>query len=485
MSFQTYQELQDELAAWVGRSDARFLGRIPTAIELVEASVRRRLRHMRNEETATLSTLSGGSSVALPAMFIGLRAEPEIDDGTGRTLRAVASPFVQDEEIEVGLPDLYYIAGNSLHFRPAADGDVSFLIHYYAGLHPLSGSLPANWLLAYHPHVYFYGGLAQMFKFSGERARRDKWMKRFERALGDVMDIDALDRWNGSPMAMQSRVVPLDSPLLSIADQLAVVTGIPDAAAVERQGLAVSVNFPVMTVSVASQAAVDLAVNVNFPVMTVSASLAPPGEIEANINFPVMTVSASLESEVTLVTEDFQGTIGSWNLATPGADDPEDAWSREENATPTGATGPSGGPNPTTRAATAGNGYAYTESSISADSPWSMESPDLDASLGTITMTFDLHMRFGSVGGIGDGTLAIQGWNGSAWSTISSTIVGSQQTNAADAWLASTGFGTYDSTGFSNSDFKFRFLFTKGTGATANYDCSIDNVLIVGPPGAI
>lgn len=485
MSFQTYQELQDQVAAWVGRSDARFLGRIPAAIELVEAGVRRRLRHMRNEETETLPVLSGGSSVALPAMFIGLRAEPEIDDGTGRTLRAVASPFVQDEEIELGLPDVYYIAGNSLHFRPAADGDVSLRIHYYAGLHPLTDELPANWLLAYHPHVYFYGTLAEMFKFAGERQRRDKWLKRFERAIGDVMDIDALDRWNGTPMAMQSRVVPLDSPLLSIADQLAVVTGIPNAGAVARQGLAVTINFPVMTVSAQSQDGLDLAANINFPVMSVSASLAPPGEIEANINFPVMTVAATFESEVTLVSEDFQGTVGSWNLNTPGVDEPQTAFSRDEDATPTSSTGPSGGSNPANRAATAGNGYAFTEASGVAG-PWSMESPDLDASLGTITLTFDLHMRFGSLGGIGDGTLTIQGWNGTAWSTISSTIVGSQQTAAADAWLASTGFGTYDSTGFSNVDFKFRFLFTKGTNVNdANYDCSIDNVLIVGPPGAI
>lgn len=486
MTILSYSDLQAELANWIGRDDARLVGRIPTAIELVEASVRRRLRTMRSEEDEVLSVPSGASSVALPAAFIGLRAEPEIDDGTGRTLKEVGAPFIQDEELQLGLPRAFYIAGNTMHFRPAADGDLSIRIHYYYGLRELTDVYVANWLLVYHPHVYFYGSLGELFKFSGARDRSRKWLGRFERSLGDLLDIDAIDRWNGTPMAMQSRVTPLDSPLISIAEELQTVIGIPDAGTVERTGLAASVNFPVMGASVTLQAGLDLAVNANLPVMSASASLSPPGQVEANVSFPVMSAAASLSSEVTLLTEDFQGIVSSWNLATPGLDDPQDAWARDEDATATSSTGPAGGADPTTRAPTVGNGFAYTEASNSGESPWSMETPDLNASLGTLSITFDVHMRFGSAGGIGDGTLEVQGWNGTAWTTIGADITGSQQTTAGAAYLPSSTFDTYDSTGFSNTDFKFRFLFTRGANAfTGNYDCAIDNVVVTGPPGAI
>ena len=47
-----------------------------------------------------------------------------------------------------------------------------------------------------------------------------------------------------------------------------------------------------------------------------------------------------------------------------------------------------------------------------------MESQTLRADSSLFEFTFDLHLRFGSEGGIDDGVLAVQGWDGSAWLTI-------------------------------------------------------------------
>ncbi|MGI9502867.1 MAG: phage adaptor protein, partial [Geminicoccaceae bacterium] len=381
---------------------------------------------------------------------------------------------------------VYHIAVDALQIRPSPDGDTEIKIYYYAGIHPLSDTLTQNWLLAFHPHVYFYGALGQLFKFSNQRQRRDKWLGRFERALDDVMTIDAIDRYNGTPASQYSRIIPDDRPLLADIESVNQQSGIVPGEADSGPGIEAALNFPVMGLAANLQASAGVEGNLNFPVMDLAATLVVPGQITGALSFPVMNLGASLSSNVLLLSENFQGTVPSWNLSTPGVDDPRETWSREENATPTTSTGPAGGADPTTRVPTATNGFAYTESSGSAGPSWSLETPDIDASLGTVEMFFDLHMRFGSLGGLTDGTLAVEGWDGAAWSVIGATVTGSQQGSAGAAYLPSTGFSTYDSSSFSNVDFKFRFLFVKGGNLSdANYDCAIDNVTIFGPVGAI
>ena len=198
-----------------------------------------------------------------------------------------------------------------------------------------------------------------------------------------------------------------------------------------------------------------------------------------------------MPTSIELNSENFQSSQSSWSWKTPGVHHPQHPWSAGIGPTPTAASGPNGGANTSTHAIEAGNPYAFTEASESpaASRIFTMESPEFNASLGVITLTFDVHMRFGSEGDQSDGTLKIQGWNGLAWSDIGPAITGSQQNSPDQPYKSSTAFGIFDSTGFDNSGFKFRFRFEEGSvviqpsGAIANYDCAIDNVVVVGPEG--
>ncbi len=177
--------------------------------------------------------------------------------------------------------------------------------------------------------------------------------------------------------------------------------------------------------------------------------------------------------------EQFQSAQAGWTWQTPGTSLPELAWSHGLNATPTQSGGPGGGAEPPSGLIRQGNGFAFTEATDSGG-PWSLESPELDAGSGRLELTFDLHMRFGAEGGIDDGRLSVQGWNGQAWSTIGRVIEGSQQHRASDPYKSSERFGTYDSRDFGNAGFKFRILFSKGESEfSGNYDCAVDNVRIV------
>lgn len=183
-----------------------------------------------------------------------------------------------------------------------------------------------------------------------------------------------------------------------------------------------------------------------------------------------------------LDTRQFFDGVAPWS--TPGQNEPTNNWTIANAPTPSANTGPAGG-SAADRVPTNGNSFIYTESSDTNENSWSLESPQLDASLGLCSITFDLFMRFGVGGVLTDGTLLIQGWNGSAWSQIGDAITGSQQTNLTDNWIDSLTIDEYDSTGFSNDDFRFRFLFTRGAGDVFNYDCCIDRLVIYGPEGAL
>ncbi len=187
----------------------------------------------------------------------------------------------------------------------------------------------------------------------------------------------------------------------------------------------------------------------------------------------------------TLSAVNFFDGFGDWT--TPGTEDPAaGSWTRANSRTGlTGSIGPAGGAFPVTLVATEGQFFGFNESSGPfAGTFWSLESPAFDASLGLIALTFQVFMRFGVGGALNDGTLRVQGWNGTAWSNIGASIVGSQQTNSTDPFLPSDGFDDYDSGGFSNSDFRFRFLLERGSDPdTFNYDCALDNLEVVGPIG--
>lgn len=182
------------------------------------------------------------------------------------------------------------------------------------------------------------------------------------------------------------------------------------------------------------------------------------------------------------------GSLGAW--ASPGVNDPQPGvWTQRSADTSTGSTGPNGGASPGTLIPSNSFGFAYTETSpAGGPATFSLEGPSLDASLGVCTLTFVYHMRFGN-GQLTDGSLQVQGWNGTTWQNIGAAIVGSQQTTGDDPYLRSEALGTFDSTGFNNADFRFRFLATRGAGNGSlpdfNYDTAVDTLEISGPTGAL
>ncbi len=194
------------------------------------------------------------------------------------------------------------------------------------------------------------------------------------------------------------------------------------------------------------------------------------------------SVDQTSGSDEELDFEAFATGLGEWT--SPGDKSPgEGAWTQLIGPTNTGSTGPAGGAAATTLIPTAALGHAYCETSGGPTS-FTLQSPTIDASLGTVTCQGLVHMRFGN-GTLTDGTFQPRGWNGSAWVNIGAPLVGSQQALDDDPYIRFE----FDSSGFTNEDFHFGIIFVKGAGNQTfpdfNYDCAVDSLRILGPAGAL
>ncbi len=186
-------------------------------------------------------------------------------------------------------------------------------------------------------------------------------------------------------------------------------------------------------------------------------------------------------SSVVLQSGDFETDLD--GIVTPGTDAEAGAvaWTRQvEGATATTNTGPGGGSNSGTRAVEAtGNAYLYVESSDNggAETLYTAETAEFDASLGTVTLEYHFHCYWNSAN---DGTFRAQVWNGTTWLDRGITISSRTHFDELDAYSASSAMGTINSMGLSNSDCKFRWVQTKpDVGADRfQYDTGIDNFTV-------
>lgn len=477
--------LKTALIVWFSREgDDKFEERVGVAIDLTHAEIIKRLRVRKMQTFLALGVDAGAQSLTLPQDFEGFVYAPFIANILGQPMRQVSfselgkfSRSSPDSIASGGAPAVYAIHGSKFEFRPSALSALTFIFPYRRGITPLA-VVDTNFLVEDCPNAYFFGAMHFLHRFMGDEGRAEPVDEEYSDFLKEIGWADTFEQYGASPLTQTSLVIPDDRPALQTS-----------AAGVDPLVFEIGVGNPLTGLGVAALSfdALGIKSTPDFTIPTESGAVIPPGTVEFDVlgvkSLP-QPFEASTSDAVQLVREEFfTANFGEWN--SPGFEDPDAAWSQIRGPTPTTTGGPDGGSSATTRIPQANNTHAYVEAD-DLGTVFSLESPRFDAGEGLLTLTFDVHMRFGSQGGIADGTLRMQGWNGSAWVDIGDAIVGSQQLTASTPFLPSTDFDTYNSAGFSNDDFRFRLQATKGASQfQSNYDFSVDNALVTGPLTAI
>lgn len=201
MALSTYTELQAAVASWLHREDLGSV--IPDLIALAEARHARDLRLLPMLTSASLATVAGVSTVALPDGWL---------EGQSLTLTAQALPL---DPLPAGrfaaayasdapaMPRHYRVQGLNLVLGPTPDAVYSLAATYFARPASLSGATSSNWLLTTHPGLYLWGALAEAAPFIGSDSRARLWEDKYASELAAARLADG--RATGGSLRMRTR----------------------------------------------------------------------------------------------------------------------------------------------------------------------------------------------------------------------------------------------------------------------------------------
>jgi hypothetical protein len=172
MAISTYSELQSAIADELNRQDLSSV--IPTWVALAEASFNRVLRHrkMLCRATATLDT----QYTALPGDFLEAK-NIQLNTSPVTSLEYVTmeeADRLRQTYIQTSTPKYYTIVGDTIEVVPSPGEGQTIELVYYRKITPLSSGA-GNWLLTWHPDLYFYASLQHSAPYLKDDPRLSIW----------------------------------------------------------------------------------------------------------------------------------------------------------------------------------------------------------------------------------------------------------------------------------------------------------------------
>ncbi len=196
-----YFWLLAQVKEWSHRTDLDT--KIPAFVLLAEKRIKTLLRPRVNEATATISTVAGVASVAMPARLLHTYAlsipgvMPKLEYMTIGQLNRAFSPD------DVGAPRAYTTVNDTVYFGPTPDAAYSVVCTYRSEALQLNASAPVNSLLTAWPNVYLFGALAEQAAWVGDDAAAGRWEAKFQDVISAV---NVLDWHAGGPMHVTTDV---------------------------------------------------------------------------------------------------------------------------------------------------------------------------------------------------------------------------------------------------------------------------------------
>lgn len=200
MSLSTYTELKAAIKSALHRSDLDSV--IPDFVSLAEDRLNRRLR-LRAMESRVQASVSS-EYAALPTDFLAMRNFQL--NTSPRARLEYATPEYLDatypDSTATGQPVFYTLVGGEIQFAPVPDTTYTAELDYYAKLDIATDS--TNWVLTNAPRTYYYGALAEAFRYMKDDQRAGQYDNLFEMAIQDVERADKVDRFPDFGLQMRA-----------------------------------------------------------------------------------------------------------------------------------------------------------------------------------------------------------------------------------------------------------------------------------------
>lgn len=200
MALTTFTELKTAIKSALHRNDLD--GVIPDFVALAEDRMNRRLR-LRAMEDRVQATVDS-EYASLPDDFLAMRNFQL--NTSPRTRLEYATPEYLDavypDSSATGLPKFYTLVGGDIQLAPVPDGTYTAELDYFVKLDIATDS--TNWVLTNAPRTYYYGSMAEAYRYIKDDKRAVKYDSLFEIALQDVERADKGDRYPSFGLQMRA-----------------------------------------------------------------------------------------------------------------------------------------------------------------------------------------------------------------------------------------------------------------------------------------
>jgi len=202
MSYTTYTALKASVAAYLARTD--LTDQIPDFITFAENRLRRELRIRQMLKSVTTSTVSGDSTVELPADFLEIRDFVALTNPIQPLSYSSPSALSNDPRAsEVGVPKSYTILASEFLLSPPPDGVYTLRMLYFAAPAYLSSTNASNVFLTTAPDALLYASLIEAEPYLMNDARINTWGTMYDRAISSLTKSDEQGQYSGVPLAMK------------------------------------------------------------------------------------------------------------------------------------------------------------------------------------------------------------------------------------------------------------------------------------------
>jgi len=207
MPFETYTDLQAEIANYLARSDLS--AEIPSFIALAEAKFNRALKcvEMDQRATAVIDTNSNEPQfLSLPSDYQSMR-RVRVSNITGKPrLFFLPSDLLDEKRFAAqdtpGRPRYFTIFGSELELFPTPDAAYTLEMVYRRLVPPLALNA-SNWLLTNHPDAYLYGTLMEAEPYMKNDQRIATWSQGLLAAIDAINSASNDAAFNAGPLAVQ------------------------------------------------------------------------------------------------------------------------------------------------------------------------------------------------------------------------------------------------------------------------------------------
>lgn len=204
MALANYTDLLTALSNWSKRTDLTSV--YPDFVALAEARMSKDLRIRSQVSTATLTTVAGTQTVALPSDF--LEAENlTITSTTPQGSLSVVTPEYIDRKYPSGYgtaqPAVYCTIGSNFLLGPTPDAAYTISLVYYTKV-PSLQSNSTNWLMTNHPAVYLAACMAELSAYTFDDERIAAWNERYQAEITAIRKTDDDALRSGSAMRVRT-----------------------------------------------------------------------------------------------------------------------------------------------------------------------------------------------------------------------------------------------------------------------------------------